>query len=76
MSLDDLITYFTLTESDKKKIKIRRGDHNRLGFALQLGTLRYLGFCLDDLQSTPFEVIDFLSQQLGCFDPVTLLNEY
>ena len=39
---------FTLSESNLEFVKQQRGDHNRLGFALQLCALRYLGFCPDD----------------------------
>ena len=38
---DDLSAYFTLSDRDIQAIQRQRGDHNRLGFALQLGTLRY-----------------------------------
>ena len=37
---------------------------NRLGFALQLGTLRFLGFCPDDLSTAPEAVVAFVAQQL------------
>ena len=42
-----------------------RDDAGRLGFALQLGTLRYLGFCPDDLAAAPAEVVRFLADQLN-----------
>ncbi len=57
-------------------VRIRKGPHNRIGFALQLGSLRYLGFCPDDLSSTPSNVIDYLSNQLGCIEPANLLRAY
>ena len=41
---DDLIRAFTLTGADRDLVVIRRGAANRLGLALQLCALRYLGF--------------------------------
>ncbi len=61
---DEIITFFTLTAPDLSLINKRSGDYNRLGFALQLGTLRYLGFVPDALQNAPFAIVDYLAQQL------------
>ena len=60
----DVITFFTLTESDHRLLATLRGDDNRLGFALQLCTLRYLGFVPADLSQVPSPVIKFLARQL------------
>ena len=61
---EDLITYFTLSEPDIVEIQKLRGAHNKLGFAIQLCTLRYLGFSPDDLSITPSEIVSFLATQL------------
>ena len=42
-----------------------RGAHNRLGFAVQLGTARFLGAFLDDPAQTPPAVITAMARQLG-----------
>lgn len=61
---DDLIIFFGLTAADNRLINKRTGDYNRLGCALQLGTLRYLGFVPDDLQTAPSAIVDYLAKQL------------
>ena len=60
----ELIQYFTLTADDLEHIQRQRQSHNRLGFALQLCALRYMGFCPDDLQQAPLAVVAFLSKQI------------
>ena len=64
VSPEDLVTFYTLTRADRAAVNQCGDDTGRLGFALQLGTLRYLGFCPDDLVSAPGEVVGFLAGQL------------
>lgn len=50
-SHDDLIRQYAFTQTDLSLINQRRGDSNRLGFAVQLCLLRFPGYALaSDLQ--------------------------
>jgi TnpA family transposase len=62
---EDLGAYFTLSDRDRSQVRRQRGGHNRLGFALQLCTLRYLGYVPDQLRSVPSAVIAHLARQVG-----------
>ncbi|MGW3134934.1 DUF4158 domain-containing protein [Streptomyces sp. NPDC001139] len=49
-----------------------KGARNRLGWAVQFGTVRYLGTFLDNPQDGPDVVVDYVAEQLGCrFPPST-----
>jgi TnpA family transposase len=60
----DLIRCFTLSGSDLDLVRQQRGDHNRLGFALQLCALRYMGFSPDGLEIVPTMAVAFVAEQL------------
>ena len=63
-SQDDLIRYYTFNESDLSLIRQRRGDANRLGFAVQLCLLRYPGFALAIDSVLPDPVIEWVARQV------------
>ena len=61
----DLVTYFTLTEVDRRwLLDEHRGAANRLGAGLQYCTLSWLGFVPDDLTTAPPPVVGRLADQL------------
>ena len=65
---DDLIRAFTLTGADRDLVAIRRGAANRLGLALQLCALRYLGFVPRNLSAAPRSAACFVADQLEAHD--------
>jgi TnpA family transposase len=62
---EDLFSYFTLDGSDRALVPVRSAPSNRLGFALALCAVRYLGFCPEDLSAAPEGVLWYVSEQLG-----------
>ncbi|MFF1921347.1 Tn3 family transposase [Streptomyces sp. NPDC058221] len=71
-SRTELERFFFLDDADRELIEGRRRSHNRLGFAAQLTTARYLGVFLDDPTDVPAEVVDYLAEQLGIADASAL----
>ncbi|UKY47592.1 Tn3 family transposase [Streptomyces inhibens] len=71
-SRTELERFFFLDDADRALIEPKRRAHNRLGFAAQLTTARYLGVFLDDPTDVPAEVADYLAEQLGIADASVL----
>jgi TnpA family transposase len=65
----ELDRMFYLDDEDLRLIAKRRGDHMRLGFGLQLTTVRYLGTFLTNPLDVPPLVTEHLAGQLGIADP-------
>ena len=64
-SPNELARYFHLDRSDREILDGLRGDHNRLGFALMLGSARFLGVFPGADAEIPSSVTAFLVSELG-----------
>ncbi|GBQ00232.1 transposase [Streptomyces spongiicola] len=71
-SRTELERFFFLDDADRELIESKRRTHNRLGYAAQLTTARYLGVFLDDPTDVPVEVVDYLAEQLDIGNPSVL----
>src|SRR6266567_4414846 len=71
----DLERVFFLDDEDRKLVDLRRGEHMKAGFALQLVTVRWLGTFLEDPLDGPGEVLDLVAGQLGIADP-SVVKQY
>jgi hypothetical protein len=60
----ELERFCFLDDVDRELIGKRRGDHNRLGFALQMCTVRYVRLFVEDPLEVPLPVIEYLAEEL------------
>jgi len=70
-----LSKYFFLNNKDRNEVRTHRGAHNRLGYALQLCTVRFLGTFLSDPLAVPRPVVHHLARQLE-IDDASCLSRY
>lgn len=66
---EQLERFFWLDDADRERVGGRRRETTALGFAVQLGTVRFLGTFLDDPVDVPWVVVVFVAGQLGVTDP-------
>ncbi|MFD0271350.1 Tn3 family transposase [Streptomyces sp. NPDC127106] len=71
----ELERFFFLDDMDRDLIALRRTEHHRLGFALQMCTVRYIGLFLEDPLDVPWPVVDHLAEQLEIED-VSQIKRY
>ncbi|ALO97707.1 Tn3 family transposase [Streptomyces griseosporeus] len=76
LSEEELAAFFYLDEEDVRLVQTKRGEHNRLGFALQLTTVRYLGRFLPDPGDVPGYVVEHVGEQLGIDKPQSVIRRY
>lgn len=68
-SREELERYFHLSDEDREAIQVLRGNHNRLGYAVLLTTVRFVGVLPDKPAAVPLEVLQVLCRQLAIADP-------
>lgn len=73
LSSEQLAKYFWLDDQDRLIIFRLRSAYNQLGFAIQLGTVRYLGAFLHDPTEISSYISRYVAQQLS-IDPDVLSN--
>ena len=61
----ELEKIFFLDDEDRALVARRRGDHMKLGFALQLVTVRYVGLFLEDPLAVPAVVVELRRRAAG-----------
>lgn len=73
---DQLARYFHLDDTDHVFVASHRGDHNRLGVAVQLGSVRMLGMFLEKPEIAPVSAQRYIAHQLSITEPESLIADY
>jgi len=61
---DQLAQYFYLDDRDLEEVEAKRTDQSRMGYALQLCTLRFLGTPYNSIKDVPLNAAIFVAKQL------------
>ena len=64
IAIEDLRSCFALSDVDRELVFAQRGAANRLGLAVALCAVRFLGFVPDDIASIPDEALAFVAGQV------------
>lgn len=75
LTQEQLAKFFLLDDQDKLLVFSRKGEHNHLGFAIQIGTVRFLGTFLTNPTDVPFNVIQYVSRQLNINEDVLAIYQ-
>ncbi len=62
---DSLFRHYSLSRADRLEIELRRRNHNRLGFAIQLCLMRYPGRVLGAEEILPRAMLKYVADQIG-----------
>ena len=62
---DNLIRHYSLSLADRLEIELRRRNHNRLGFAIQLCLMRYPGRVVGAEETPPRAMLKYVADQIG-----------
>ncbi|MGW8687499.1 DUF4158 domain-containing protein [Streptomyces sp. NPDC055817] len=60
-----LAGYFLLDRNARRRAMVCRGARSQLGYAVQLGTVRFLGTFLDNPEDAPAEVVEYVGHTSG-----------
>ena len=73
---DQLARHFHLDDADRAFVAEHRGEPNRLGVAIQLGSVRLLGTFLDDPAEAPTSAVRYAAAQLAIEDCTEAIAAY